>query len=334
VSVLPDCAAVAGGGATAGARYDGRVTSRFIHGLAAGTQTIRIRSASDLRASRAAEEGAHTVDQAALAGLIADGMGWAFAAGYEAALVRLDPEGMRGGVLGSLCATEEGGGHPRAIRTSLAPRDGGFALSGQKSYVTLGDAADVLLVVASVGDDSEGRNRLRVARVPSRRRGVTVSEAPASPFVPEIAHAKATFEDVAIHPHEILPGDGYGDALKPFRTIEDVHVMVAILGWAIGVGRASHWPRSWLDEALALVVTFRAVSDEPPLAPETHIALAGAQSLARRLLGEAAWSQCEEATAARWERDRPLLEVAKGVRGARLEAAWRAMAGQAPRRGD
>jgi acyl-CoA dehydrogenase len=200
--------------------------------------------------------------------------------------------------------------------------------------VTLGDAADVLLVVASVGTDGEGRNRLRVARVPSRREGVTVSEAPASPFVPEIAHAKATFEEVAIHPDELLPGDGYDAALKPFRTIEDVHVMAGILGWAIGVGRASQWPRSWLDEALALVGTFRALGDEPALAPETHVTLAGAQSLARRLLGEAAWSQCEAATAARWERDRPLLEVAKGVRGARLEAAWRALTGQAAREGD
>ena len=299
----------------------------FLRTLAAGPQRIAIRSASDLRAHRAADDRAHTVEQAALAGLAADGMGWAFAAGYEAALARLDPQGMRGDVLGSLCATEEGGGHPRAIRTSLAPHSDGFALSGHKSWVTLGDEADVLLVVASVGKGSEGRNRLRVARVPAKREGIVVSEAEASPFVPEIAHAKATFADVVIHPRELLPGDGYDDALKPFRTIEDVHVMAAVLGWAIGVGRASAWPRAWLDDALGLVVTLRAVSDEPPLAPETHVALAGAQSLARRLLGEAPWSQCDEATRSRWQRDRPLLEVASKVRAARLEAAWRALTG-------
>jgi alkylation response protein AidB-like acyl-CoA dehydrogenase len=304
------------------------VTS-FLRALAAGTATIRIRSASDLRAWRAANEGAHTVEQAALAGLVADGMGWAFAGGYEAALARLDPQGMRGDVLGSLCATEEGGGHPRAIRTSLTPSDDGFRLSGQKSWVTLGDDADVLLVVASVGADAEGRNRLRVARVPARREGIVVSEGAATPFVPEIAHAKATFVDVVIHPHELLPGDGYDDALKPFRTIEDVHVMAAVLGWAIGIGRASAWPRTWIDQALALIATFRTVSDEPPLAPETHVALAGAQSLARRLLGDAPWSQCDPGARSRWERDRPLLEVAGKVRVARLEAAWRALLGRA-----
>jgi acyl-CoA dehydrogenase len=304
------------------------VTSRLLHELCAGTQQIPIRSAADLRASRAAEEGTHTVEQAALAGLHAEGMGWAFAAGYEAALARLDPQGMRGAVLAALCATEEGGGHPRAIRTALAPRDCGFTLSGQKSWVTLGDAADVLLVVASVGADGRGRNRLRVARVPARREGVAVHETPGLPFVPEIAHARATFEEVAVHPGELLPGDGYDDALKPFRTLEDVHVMAAVLGWAIGVGRASDWPRSWMDEALALVVTLRAVSDEPPLAPETHVVLAGALALTRRLLEGASWSQCEEGVRSRWERDRPLLEVASRVRAARLEAAWRTMTGQ------
>lgn len=308
-------------------RYPRGVTGLFLHTLAAGARPIQIRSASDLRAYRAAEEGSHTVEQAALGGLMSDGMGWAYVAGYEAALVRLDPQGMLGGVLGSLCATEEGGGHPRAIRSALTPREGGFVLSGRKSWVTLGDAAEVLLVVASVGADPKGRNRLRVARVPAGREGVTVSEAPPLPYVPEITHAKATFDAVAIAESELLPGDGYDDALKPFRTIEDLHVMAAVVGWAIGVGRASEWPRSWIDEALALVVTLRATSDGPPLSPETHVVLAGAQSLARRLLDEAPWSRCDEGTRARWERDRPLLGVAKGVREARLEAAWRSLKG-------
>jgi len=303
------------------------VTPSFVDILAAGAVSSRIGSAAELRAYRAEQPSAPTVEQAALAGLVADGMGWAFAAGYEAALTRLDPQGMKPGVLGSLCATEDGGGHPRAIRTSLTPRDGGYTLSGHKNWVTLGDDADLLLVVASVGADGQGRNRLRVARVPARREGVAVRGAPPLAFVPEIAHAKATFDAVAIAESELLAGDGYDDALKPFRTIEDIHVMAAVLGWAIGVGRASAWPRAWIDEALALVVLLCAVGDSPPLAPATHLVLAGAQALARRLLGAAAWSQCDEATAARWERDRPLLEVARSVRGARLEAAWEALAG-------
>ncbi len=56
----------------------------------------------------------------------------------------------------------------------------------------------MLLVVASVGADAEGRNRLRVARVPSTRAGVTLEEAPPLPFVPEIAHARVTLDAVAV----------------------------------------------------------------------------------------------------------------------------------------
>ncbi len=300
------------------------MTSSFIQALATGPAPLRIRSAADLRAHRADHGHAHSVEQAALAGLVADGLGWAFAGGYEAALARLDPQGMQGAVLGSLCATEEGGGHPRAIQSTLTPRGGGYTLSGKKSWVTLGSESDLLLVVASAGQDA-GRNRLRVARVPVGRQGVDIISTPPLPFVPEIAHAKATFDGVAIAESELLPGDGYDDVLKPFRTIEDIHVMASSLGWAIGVARASAWPRAWIDEALALIALFRAASDSPQLAPETHVVFAGAQAMALRILDGAEWSKTDEGVRSRWERDRPLVNVASTVRAARLEAAWKAL---------
>jgi hypothetical protein len=302
------------------------VKSSCVRALAVGPAPIRIRSAADLRAHRAEHGIGHTVEQAALAGLVADGLGWAFAGGYEAALSRLDPEGMRGSVLGGLCATEEGGGHPRAIQSVLTAREGGYLLSGKKSWVTLGSDADVLLVVASVGQEA-GRNRLRVARVPLQREGVRIQETPPLPFVSEIAHAKAIFESVAVAESELLPGDGYDDVLKPFRTIEDVHVMASSLGWGIGVARASEWPRAWIDEAIALVALFCAIGDAPALAPETHVVLAGAQAVATRLMDGAPWSKSGDALRSRWERDRPLVNVAGNVRAARLEAAWKALAG-------
>src|SRR5437588_11886352 len=87
-----------------------------------------------------------TVDRAAAGGFVADRIGYAFLAGYRAALARLDPTLSRA----SLCATEEGGAHPRAIKTRLAPqRDGAFVLDGEKTFATLASAAETLLVVAS-----------------------------------------------------------------------------------------------------------------------------------------------------------------------------------------
>ncbi len=229
-------------------------------------------------------------------------------------------------MLGALCATEEGGGHPKAIHTTLTEALGGFVLSGSKTWVTLGADADRLLVVASVGADADGRNRLRVVRVPASRAGVALLPGTPLPFVPEISHARVTFDAVAIGAGEVLPGDGYDDALKPFRTLEDVHVTAGVLGWAMRAARASDWERAWTDEAAGVLLLLRAVGRGSPSAPETHVALAGALTLARRLLDRGGWSKCPDAVRVTWERDRRVLDVASNVRAARLEAAWRALA--------
>jgi len=304
------------------------VSDDLVRALLTGAADASIASAVALKAHGARCPG-DTVERAALGGLAASGVGWAFACGYEAALARLDPETAREGSLTALCATEEGGGHPRAIRTTLTPRgeDGRYALTGRKAWVTLGAEAEVLLVVASVGVDPEGRNRLRFARVPSARAGVKLEPGGATTFAPEIGHARAVFEDVLVDETELLPGDGYATVLKPFRTIEDTHVMAAVLGWGIGVARRSAWERVWIDEAFALVVALRAIGAAPPSDPGAHIALAGALTGTRRLLDAGAWDRVAPAVRAAWERDRLLLDVASTVRAARLEAAWRTLIG-------
>lgn len=301
------------------------VELEFVRELVSGATAGQIVSAVTLRAHIASHDArANTVERAALVGLAADGVGWAFAGGYQAALAMLDPNSTRNGALAALCATEEAGGHPRAIRTSLSPRTGGgWTLSGRKTWVTLGAEADVLLVVASTGEGVDGRNRLRVARVPSTRAGIAFEARAALPFASEIAHARATFDSVEVGGEELLSGDGYDAALKPFRTIEDVHVSAALLGWSIGVARANGWERAWIEEAISLVVLLRAVNSAPPSRAETHVALAGTMMSTHRLLDAAAWPRTDTSTRERWKRDRPLLDVASSVRAARGDAAWR-----------
>src|SRR5262245_25603109 len=99
----------------------------------------------------------------------------------------------------------------------------------------MASAAQSLLVVASTGN-VDGKNRLRVVRVPANAAGVRIEPAVA-PFVPEIAHARVTLDGVRVSAGDLLPGDGYDDYLKPFRTIEDLHVHGALLGYLIGVAR-------------------------------------------------------------------------------------------------
>lgn len=292
-----------------------------------GAVVSSVSSAASLRAHLASLACEDTIERAALGGLRADGLGWAFACGYEAAMRRLGPAVRADGHLVALAATEEGGGHPRAIKTTLTRTVDGLAweLTGDKGFVTLGTDAEVLLVVASVGADDKGLNRLRVARVPSTREGVTLEPGTTLPFAPEIAHARLKLRAVRVDEDELLPGDGYDDVLKPFRTIEDTHVLAAAVGWAIGVGRASNWDRPWTERAVATLVALRDIGRADPSSPSTHIALAGAMEMAREGLAGAAWDLAPQTTRTRWERDKPLLDVARQVRAARLEAAWRAI---------
>jgi acyl-CoA dehydrogenase len=270
------------------------------------------------------------IDRALVGGLRADRVGYAFAAGYREALVTLVPD-VAGSAMTILAATEDQGARPSAIRTTLATGDDGtLLLNGHKRWATLGTVVDVLLVVASEGAASDGRNRLRLCRVDARREGVEVRPMPAPPFAPEIPHAEIALRDVRIEPSDVLPGDGWDAYVKPFRTVEDVHVHIALLGYMAGVARRWSFADQVIEDIVASVVALRSLANEPPSAPEVHVALAGVLLGATRLI-ERTEHEMENALAAgkgdvaereRWVRDRPLLGVAGGARVKRREVAW------------
>jgi alkylation response protein AidB-like acyl-CoA dehydrogenase len=280
---------------------------------------------------QAASAGLRTpIERAVAAGFAADRLGYAFAAGYQEALHQLVPT--LGPLRAALCATEVGGVHPRAIATQLTAGAAGMRLSGQKSWVTLGTHAEALLVVASEGADSHGRNRLCVCQVPRTRQGVTLGAQPPTPFAPEIPHATLHLHEVPVEPHERLAGDGYERYLKPFRTIEDLHVHAALLGYLLGVARRAGWPAACQEELAALIITARALAAMPPEDPTLHVALAGLLSSCERLVRavEPLWQEAEPAERTRWERDCPLLAVAGKARAQRLAAAWERLHALAP----
>ena len=285
-----------------------------------------------------------TVERALWGGFHADRLGYAFASGYRAALSSLcDHAARTENVTGAfphpplpevvaLAATESGGAHPRAIQTRLDEEAGALLLRGEKTYTTLGTLADELLVVASRGVGADGKNRLCVVRVPKGAKGVTVTPRGETPFAPEIPHAFVRFDGVTVDPEAILPGDGYDVWLKPFRTIEDVHVLGALIGHLLGVARTYGWDRGVIAELGALALALVDLGARDPAAPLSHVLLAGTFGHARRLVGELApsWSLVPEEERARWERDRALLLVAEGARAKRTEAAWKALADRAP----
>jgi acyl-CoA dehydrogenase len=265
------------------------------------------------------------VDRAIAGGAIADRLGFAFAAGYAAALDAL--LGARV-ALTALAATEQGGAHPRAIATRLDPSDDGWILRGEKTFVTLASLVETMLVVARVPSDAD-RPSLAIARVPVAREGVRVVELDALPFVPEIPHGIAFFEDVRVARDEILEGDGYTRYLKPFRTIEDVHVHAALFAYLSRVGTRARWPAELREQALISVMGARALASEDPSSPAVHLALAGLlrQSQALVAAAEPHWAMVETDERERWARDRRLLAVAGKVREARRARAWERVGG-------
>ncbi|APR87659.1 Acyl-CoA dehydrogenase [Minicystis rosea] len=267
-------------------------------------------------------------DEAVLGGFAADRVGYAFASGYQAALRSLVPDLPRD-LPASICVTERGGGHPRAIETRLEPlADDRFRITGHKRWATLGDAAGILLVVASTGPDEHGKNRLRVARVDAALPGVKRRATPEPPFAPEIAHDEIDLEGVIVGPDDLLPGDGFDRYVRPFRTVEDLHVQAAVYAYLIREIRAEKLPSSLAERFAALLASLEALTAAPPSAPAVHVALAGALALAQGPLDELdrAWAKVGSSAYARWQRDRPLLAVATKVREQRLAKAWDALA--------
>jgi len=278
-------------------------------------------------AHRARAGGLVPIDAAAVGGVCADRLGWAFVAGYGEALRVLDPA-LPAGVMAALCATEARGVHPRDIETAARREGAEWVVDGVKVFATLADQADVLLVVANAGAGEDGRNRLVVARVPAKAPGVALETSPREiPFAPEISHQVVRFSGVRVPVEAALPGDGYEDALKPFRSIEDAHVFAAGLSYLCGVAGRFDWPKSFRERAVASVMALRALASSPSglRTPESHVALGGALALGREVVeaGEPFWERAEAAERERWRRDRPLLDVAGKARAARLEAAWR-----------
>ena len=134
-------------------------------------------------------------------------------------------------------------------------------------------------------------------------------------------------DNARLHLHDVhcerLAGDGWDAYVKPFRSIEDVHVLAALTSWQYGLARECRWPQSLQLRLLALLAGCAEVARQNPSAPATHVLLAGLfdQQAALKHELDQAFSAGPEHWAALWQRDRNLLFIAAGARAKRLEKA-------------
>jgi alkylation response protein AidB-like acyl-CoA dehydrogenase len=269
-------------------------------------------------------EWAEPAARAVIAGLHAPNLAFAFAAGYECAIARLVG---RDDEFAALCVSEHGGNRPRHMQCHLVADGEAWRLDGEKSYVTGGTHAAALYVAASCGEDSTGRKRIRLVRVDARAPGVSIRRLPDLAFVPELPHAAVSFTGVRVEQAALLPGDGYERYVKPFRSVEDVHVELALVGHMLRQTRAITGSEALQARLLGQVALLRAIAAMPPEEPATHLLLAGNRHIFEELLAalEAAWESGNPAFWTRWQRDRALLKVAGTARDARTAKAWEQM---------
>lgn len=268
------------------------------------------------------------IERAIVGGFSADRLGFAFVGGYQAALRALvgahaPPDEQ----LGSFCVTEARGNHPRAIEARLVRLPSGeLRLDGEKRWATLGPVAVELFVTACEGQDAD-RKRLRTVRVAATASGVRISPSSPTPFIPEVPHAVIAFSDVVLPANAMLPGDGYTAFVKPFRTVEDVHVHAATLGYLTAVARRHGFPQAAIESLIAAIVGVHGVSQIEPDAAEGHVALAGLLCQTRNLFESFLpyWPLVGDNERERLHRDRVLLDVAAGARDKRLMRAWQAL---------
>ncbi len=264
------------------------------------------------------------MDLAIVGGFSADRVGWAFASGYQAALHALFP-GVPEDRIAALCVTEADGNSPKAIKSTLRREGNEWILNGAKRWTTLGPEGALFFVAARDAGASGERAVIRVARVASDAPGVTITPMPATRFVPEVPHAQLRFEEVRLADDTLLPGDGYEDYVKRFRTVEDLHVNAAVVGYLVREARRLAWPVAWIERALAALHALRSIAAEDAGAPATHIALAGALACSAGRLSdcEQFWTATQDDPAReRWTRDLELLGVAGGARAQRTARAW------------
>lgn len=248
---------------------------------------------------------------AVLGGRLAATPGLAFLAGYQAALRALWPAAPHS--LGALCVTENKSTRPADMSTRLED----LHLNGRKDFVTAAEAADWLLVAAR--EEAAGAPpRLAMGVVRNGDPGVRIEPLPALALMPDISHGRLHLQQAHC---ERLPGDGWDAYAKPFRSIEDLHVLAALCAWLYGVAQNSHWPQDLQLRLLGLLAGCAEMARLCPSTASSHLLLAGLFAQFASLQGEidSAMASGPPAWNSLWLRDGKLLEIARTARAKRLE---------------
>ncbi len=276
---------------------------------------------------------ADTADFAVIGGFQATSAAYVFAIGYQTALHRLIPDLCFDNFY-AFCVTEQHGGHPSKITTQLTCTEDAegeaakWQVTGEKTFVTGGEHADVLLVAATVGKGEDGRNQLKLVQIKQPNEDLTMSpfKLPIDlPMMKLVGHGRASFTNLALNESDILPGDAYTKYIKPFRTSEDLHILAAFAGNLFRSAICCQWPSEIKAEILSLIATMRMLIVSDLTHASVHIAFSGLERQFAHLMREIEphWPSDDTSQQHILHAQQQLLQGAIPARGKRLDAAWR-----------
>ncbi|MEV7415268.1 acyl-CoA dehydrogenase family protein [Streptomyces sp. NPDC089919] len=136
----------------------------------------------------------------------------------------------------------EAGSDPQSIRTTATRTEGGWLLNGEKWFVTVGDHADFMIVLAAAGE--EGAPTLFL--VDKDTPGIEMTRVPRWMHTFVYEHPEFTFTDVFVAEDTVLGeiGQGY-DITRSWFTEERLMIAARTIGAA---ERALELARDWAVE--------------------------------------------------------------------------------------
>lgn len=158
-------------------------------------------------------------------------------AGSEDLQRRYIPGLIDGSRYGSIAITEpDAGSDVSSLSTSATPTDSGWVLNGQKTFITTGDRADVIVCFATV-DKAQGRDGITAFVLEGAWEGVVHGK----PFVKMGMHGSGTaelfFDDVHVPAGNILgePGRGW-----PIVMGSVVKTRISAAAQGVGIARSAY----------------------------------------------------------------------------------------------
>ena len=116
----------------------------------------------------------------------------------------------------------ETGGSPKRMKTRAEKSGGGWVLTGDKTFVTNGPIAELLITVAVTGE-KDGRREFSAFLVPANTAGVQVRDIGPLSFLRPAPHGAATFTEVRLSKDALLGEEGKALEFfsRPFAALED-----------------------------------------------------------------------------------------------------------------